>query len=96
MAGLGYRSFGARRAEARAIMGKLGYGPKKRLALKVSTRNIPPYRDPAVIRHSRQCDRRSLWRNDVLYLVDNGSDGDMMPTKALSRCRPMPATAGAR
>jgi peptide/nickel transport system substrate-binding protein len=37
------------RAEARAIMEKLGYGPNKRLAVKVSTRNIPPYRDPAVI-----------------------------------------------
>ena len=30
-------------------MEKLGYGPDKRLAVKVSTRNIPPYRDPAVI-----------------------------------------------
>jgi peptide/nickel transport system substrate-binding protein len=37
------------RAEARKIMHKLGYGPDKRLALKVSTRNIPPFRDPAVI-----------------------------------------------
>ena len=37
------------RAEARKIMEKLGYGPDKRLTLKVSTRNIPPYRDPAVI-----------------------------------------------
>ena len=37
------------RAEAREIMRKLGYGPDKRLALKVSTRNIPPFRDPAVI-----------------------------------------------
>ena len=37
------------RAEAREIMGKLGYGPDKRLALKVSTRNVPPFRDPAVI-----------------------------------------------
>ena len=37
------------RAEARQIMQRLGYGPDKRLALKVSTRNIPPYRDPAVI-----------------------------------------------
>ena len=37
------------RAEAREIMHKLGYGPDKRLALKVSTRNIPPFRDPAVI-----------------------------------------------
>ena len=37
------------RSEAREIMNKLGYGPDKRLALKVSTRNIPPFRDPAVI-----------------------------------------------
>lgn len=37
------------RAEARAIMEKLGYGPANRLKVKVSTRNIPAYRDPAVI-----------------------------------------------
>jgi peptide/nickel transport system substrate-binding protein len=37
------------RAEARAIMQKAGYGPDTRLAVTVSTRNIPPYRDPAVI-----------------------------------------------
>ena len=37
------------RSEAREIMRKLGYGPDKRLALKVSTRNIPPFRDPAVL-----------------------------------------------
>jgi peptide/nickel transport system substrate-binding protein len=37
------------RAEARKIMEKLGYGPDKRLPVTVSTRNIPPYRDPAVI-----------------------------------------------
>jgi len=37
------------RTEAREIMQRLGYGPDKRVALKVSTRNIPPFRDPAVI-----------------------------------------------
>jgi peptide/nickel transport system substrate-binding protein len=37
------------RAEARNLMQKLGYGPDKRLPVTVSTRNIPPYRDPAVI-----------------------------------------------
>jgi peptide/nickel transport system substrate-binding protein len=37
------------RAEARAIMKKLGYGPDKRLTIKISTRDVPPYRDPAVI-----------------------------------------------
>ena len=37
------------RREARAILAKLGYGPDKRLAVTVSTRNIPPYRDPAAV-----------------------------------------------
>jgi len=37
------------RAEARKIMEKLGYGPDKRLAVTVSARNIPAYRNPAVI-----------------------------------------------
>jgi peptide/nickel transport system substrate-binding protein len=37
------------RAEARTLMEKLGYGPDKHLAVTVSTRNLAPYRDPAVI-----------------------------------------------
>jgi peptide/nickel transport system substrate-binding protein len=37
------------RAEARGIMQKLGYGPDKRLGIKVSARDIPYFRDPAVI-----------------------------------------------
>src|SRR5439155_17399774 len=37
------------RAEARKLMEKHGYGPDKRLAVKVATRNIPQFRDPAVI-----------------------------------------------
>jgi peptide/nickel transport system substrate-binding protein len=37
------------RAEARSIMQKLGYGPDKKLDVKVSTRNVATYRDPAVI-----------------------------------------------
>jgi peptide/nickel transport system substrate-binding protein len=37
------------RTEAREIMQRLGYGPDKRLAIKVAARNIPTYRDPAVI-----------------------------------------------
>jgi peptide/nickel transport system substrate-binding protein len=39
----------ANRAAAREIMKKLGYGPDRPLKIKVSTRDIPPYRDPAVI-----------------------------------------------
>jgi peptide/nickel transport system substrate-binding protein len=38
-----------RRAEARSVMQKLGYGPDKHLAVTVSTRNVAGYRDPAVI-----------------------------------------------
>ena len=37
------------RAQARHIMEQLGYGPDNRLKIKVSTRDLPPHRDPAVI-----------------------------------------------
>jgi len=37
------------RAEGRKIMEGLGYGPNKPLKIKVSTRNVPSYRDQAVI-----------------------------------------------
>ena len=37
------------RTKARGIMEKLGYGPDKRLEVKVSERNIAIFRDPAVI-----------------------------------------------
>ena len=39
----------ANRAAAREIMKKLGYGPQNPLQIKISTRDVPPYRDPAVI-----------------------------------------------
>jgi len=39
----------ARRAEARKIMESLGYGPSKRLKVKVSTRDFQTYKDPAVL-----------------------------------------------
>ena len=37
------------RDEARTIMRNLGYGPDNRLKVKVFTRDIPTYRDPALI-----------------------------------------------
>jgi peptide/nickel transport system substrate-binding protein len=37
------------RTQARQIMEKLGYGPDKRLKIKVSTRDLSVFRDPAVI-----------------------------------------------
>jgi peptide/nickel transport system substrate-binding protein len=39
----------ANREQARKLMQQAGYGPDKHLAVKVSTRNIAQYRDPAVI-----------------------------------------------
>ncbi len=38
-----------RRAEARKIMQSLGYGPNKRLKVKVSTRDFQTFKDPAVL-----------------------------------------------
>jgi peptide/nickel transport system substrate-binding protein len=38
-----------RQAQAVEIMKGLGYGPDKRLTVKVSTRDVAPYRDPAII-----------------------------------------------
>ncbi|MBV9200876.1 MAG: ABC transporter substrate-binding protein [Alphaproteobacteria bacterium] len=37
------------RTDARLIMERLGYGPAKRLKVKVSVRDLPFFRDPAVI-----------------------------------------------
>ena len=37
------------RAEAQQIMQKLGYGSDKSLPIKVSTRDLPSFRDPAVL-----------------------------------------------
>jgi peptide/nickel transport system substrate-binding protein len=39
----------ARQAEARSIMESLGYGPNKRLKVKVSTRDFQSFKDPAVL-----------------------------------------------
>jgi peptide/nickel transport system substrate-binding protein len=45
----GYGDVARARDEGRALMRQAGYGPARRLKVKVSTRNIATYRDPAVI-----------------------------------------------
>ncbi len=45
----GYGDVAKSREEARKLMQEAGYGPDKRLKIKVSTRNIAPFKDPAVI-----------------------------------------------
>ena len=57
----------ANRAEARKLMEKAGYGPNNRLSVKVSTRNIPPYRDPAVLLIDHMKD---IYIDGELELVD--------------------------
>jgi peptide/nickel transport system substrate-binding protein len=46
---LGYGDVEKNRAEGRELMKQAGYGPDKRMKLKVSTRDIATFRDPAVI-----------------------------------------------
>ena len=37
------------RSDARAIMERLGWGPDHPLSVRVAARNIPLYRDPAIM-----------------------------------------------
>ena len=55
------------REKARSIMRTLGYGPDKRLAIKVSTRNIPGYRDAATILLGQL---KEIWIDGELELVE--------------------------
>jgi peptide/nickel transport system substrate-binding protein len=55
------------RAEARKTMERLGYGPDKPLAVKLSTRNFPAWRDPAVILISHL---KEIYIDAELDLVD--------------------------
>jgi peptide/nickel transport system substrate-binding protein len=55
------------RAQARAILAAKGYGPDKRIALKLSTRNIPTYRDASVILISQL---KEIWIDAELQLVE--------------------------
>ena len=45
----GYGDVAQAREEAKRLMQEAGYRPDKRLKIKVSTRNIAPFKDPAVI-----------------------------------------------
>src|SRR5204862_8061613 len=55
------------RADARNIMRKLGFGPDNRLQVKLITRNVPAYRDPAVILISQL---NEIYINAELDVVD--------------------------
>jgi hypothetical protein len=55
------------REEARALMKKLGYGPDKRLPLKVSTRGISIYKDAAVIFASQL---KEIWIDAEVDIIE--------------------------
>src|SRR5690606_23122566 len=59
----------ANREEARRIMRELGYGPDHLLPLKVATRNIQTYRDPAVILIDQL---REIYIAGELDVIDTG------------------------
>ena len=58
------------REDGRAKMRKLGYGPDNRLTVKLSTRNVPGYRDAAVVTISQL---REVYVDAELELVDTAN-----------------------
>lgn len=66
----GYGDVNKDREQARAIMTKLGYGPDKPLKIKVSTRNLATYRDPAVVLIDQL---KSIWIDAELEPVESGA-----------------------
>jgi len=58
------------RDDARALMRQAGYGPARRLAIKLSTRNIPAYRDAAVIAIAHL---REIYIDAELDLIDTAN-----------------------
>ncbi len=64
---IGYGDVEKSREEARKLMKEAGYGPDKRLKLKVSTRNIATYKDPAVILIDQL---KQIWIDAELEIID--------------------------
>ena len=64
---IGYGDVEKSREEARALMKNAGYGPDKRLKLKVSTRNIATFKDPAVILIDQL---KQIWIDAELEIID--------------------------
>ena len=60
----------ASREEARATMRTLGYGPDKHLKVKMSTRNIPTYRDAAVLLMDQL---KEIWIDGELELIETAT-----------------------
>ncbi|MBV8411162.1 MAG: peptide ABC transporter substrate-binding protein [Alphaproteobacteria bacterium] len=63
----GYGDVAKNREQARELMKQAGYGPAKHLKVKVSTRNIATFKDPAVILIDQL---RSVWVDGELEIID--------------------------
>ena len=79
------------RAEAREIMKKLGYGPDNPLRTKISTRNIPSWRDPAVLLNAQL---KEIWIDAELgsSIRRSGIRRSTARTSRSARCRSRPAS----
>ena len=64
---IGYGDVHKSREEARELMKQAGYSPDKRLKVKVSTRNIAMWRDPATILLDHL---RHIWVDGELEVID--------------------------
>ena len=64
---IGYGDVEKAREEGRALMKEAGYGPDKRLKIKVSTRNIATFKDPAVILIDQL---KQIWIDAELEVID--------------------------
>jgi peptide/nickel transport system substrate-binding protein len=58
------------REEARSILKSLGYGPDKRLAIKISARNLAIYRDPATILTDQL---KQIWIDGEIELIETAN-----------------------
>jgi peptide/nickel transport system substrate-binding protein len=58
------------RDEAQNIMRSLGYGPDNRIAVKIMTRNLPDFRDPASIVADQL---KNVWIDSELELVETAN-----------------------
>ncbi len=60
----------ANREKARALMQKAGYGPDKRLAVKLSVRNLAVYRDPGAILLDQM---KEVWIDGELETIETAN-----------------------
>src|ERR1044071_7600996 len=81
-----------RRAEGRAIMQKLGYGPDNPLKIKVTTRDWSIYRDPAVLLIDQF---KQIYIDGELELIDTAQYFDHFVEFGIAVSIPVEARAAA-